>query len=81
MATRTVRNGCSPADHVVCRLALECDYEYWSQFNDMGEALDYIYVLFGVIGDIYERDVSTKLALTFIRIWTTVNDPYSYVGG
>jgi hypothetical protein len=65
----------------VARLALECDYEYWDQFDDYGLALDYIYLLFGAIGEIYERDVSVKLALTFIRIWTTVNDPYSYVGG
>lgn len=65
----------------VCRLALECDYEFWTQFNDYSAALSYIYVLFGAIGDMYERDVQTKLALTYIRIWTTVNDPYSYVGG
>ncbi|MCP3872742.1 MAG: hypothetical protein GY699_06245 [Desulfobacteraceae bacterium] len=64
-----------------CRLALECDYEYWSQFNNMSLALDYIFVLFGKIGDMFERDVNVKLALTYIRIWTTVNDPYSYVGG
>jgi hypothetical protein len=68
-------------DFRAARLALECDYEYWSQFNDYGEALDYIAVLFAGIGDMYERDATVKLALTFIRIWTTASDPYSYVGG
>lgn len=70
-----------PGSFQVCRMALECDYEFWLRFNDYGKALDYIYTLFGVIGEIYERDVSSKIALTYIRIWTTVNDPYSYVGG
>jgi hypothetical protein len=65
----------------VCRLALECDYEFWMQFQDYQAALNYIYILFGAIGDMFERDVQTKLALTYIRIWTTVDDPYSYVGG
>jgi hypothetical protein len=64
-----------------CRLALECDYEFWSVFNDMNEALTYIYTLFGIMSPIYERDVSVKLALHYIRIWTTASDPYSYVGG
>ena len=70
-----------PGTFQITRLALECDYEYWSQFNDMNLALDYIYVLFAKIGDMFERDVNVKLALTYIRIWTTINDPYSYVGG
>ena len=64
------------------RFALECDYEYFGQFDgDYGAALDYVAILFGAIGDIYERDVSVKLALTYIRIWDQANDPYSYVGG
>lgn len=71
----------APGSFYACRLALECDYEFWSRFNDYGAALDYIHILFGAISQIYERDVSTKLALTYIRIWTTPNDPYSYVGG
>jgi hypothetical protein len=65
----------------VCRLALECDYEFWCRFNDLDAALDYLYILFTAMGDIYERDLSVKLALTYINIWTTANDPYSYVGG
>jgi hypothetical protein len=70
-----------PGSFQVCRLALDCDYEFWQRFLDYGAALDYIYTLFADIGDIFERDVSSKITLTYIRIWTTVNDPYSYVGG
>jgi hypothetical protein len=70
-----------PGSFQIGRLALECDYEFWTRFNDYELALDYIYTLFAAIGDMFERDVSTKLTLTYIRIWTTINDPYSYVGG
>ncbi len=63
------------------RVALECDYEYWDRFNDLHDALEYVYILFGAGNDIFQRDVSVKITLTFIRIWTTINDPYSYTGG
>lgn len=63
------------------RLALECDYEYWDRFNDLNDALEYVYILFGAGNDIFQRDVSVKITLNFIRIWTTINDPYSYTGG
>jgi hypothetical protein len=62
-------------------VALDADYDYFSEFNDVNLALEYIYVLFGAGGDIFERDLSVKLALTYIRIWTTSSDPYSWVGG
>lgn len=65
----------------VALLALECDYEYWDKFNHLGRALDYIYLLFALCTDIFERDLNVKVALSFIRIWTTPSDPYSYVGG
>ena len=70
-----------PGSFQVCRLALECDYEFYDRFQDYRLALDYIFVVFAAITEIYERDVSAKLALTFIRIWTTINDPYSSTGG
>ena len=63
------------------RVALECDYEYWDRFNDLHDALEYVYILFGAGNDIFQRDVSVKITLNFIRIWTTINDPYSYTGG
>ncbi|MHC4086038.1 MAG: M12 family metallo-peptidase [Planctomycetota bacterium] len=63
------------------QVALECDYDFWDQFNDLEEALEYIYVLFGAGNDIFQRDVSVKITLNYIRIWTTINDPYSFMGG
>jgi hypothetical protein len=73
--------GASAAQFRSLRVALECDYEYWSSCNDLADALEYIYILFGAGNDIFQRDVSVKITLNFIRIWTTINDPYSYVGG
>jgi len=63
------------------RVALECDYEFWDRFNSMDQALTYIYQIFGAASVIYETDLSVKLVLPFIRIWTTINDPYSHIGG
>jgi len=63
------------------RIALECDFDFWNQFNNFDLALDYIYVLFSAGSDIYQRDLSVKLTLTYIRIWTTSDDPYSVTGG
>ncbi len=65
----------------VVRIAVDTDYEYYNQFNNYGLAQDYLFLLMGAVSSIYERDVGTKLALTFIRIWTTINDPYPDVIG
>ena len=64
-----------------CRMALECDYEYWQQFLSMDDALAHLYTVWGIISSFYESDLSVKLTLPFIRIWTTSADPYSFVGG
>jgi hypothetical protein len=63
------------------RVALDVDYEYWSNFNNMDDTLLSIFQLFGSISPIFESDLSVKLVLTYIRIWTTSADPYSAVGG
>jgi len=67
-------------DFYICRVAVDCDYEFWSAFQDTSAALDYVFVLFASMSLFYERDLGTKLALTFVRVWTTPDDPYSYTG-
>lgn len=67
-----------PLNPRLCRLALECDYELYARNGySIGSTLDYIYFVFAAVGIVFERDISTKLALTYIRIWTTINDPYT----
>ncbi len=65
----------------VCRVALECDYEFWDYFQDLEDALANIYVVMGQISVMFERDVDVKIVMPFIRIWSIVGDPYSYIGG
>ncbi len=81
VSTEMTPNESAAAPFRSLRLALECDYEYWDQFNNIDEALEYIYVLFGWGNYIFHNDVSINITLTFVRIWTTINDPYSYKGG
>jgi hypothetical protein len=65
-----------------CRIALECDYELWDRLGqDMDAFLANTFAVWGTISQMYERDADVKLALSYLRVWMTSADPYSYVGG
>lgn len=64
------------------RVALDVDSSYHANFSDVGSTLASIYHLFASISQVFERDLSVKLTLTYIRIWTDpATDPYSATGG
>lgn len=67
-------------DTLIMQLAIECDYLYFTGMkNNMSQATAYIVNLFSMTSQIFERDLQTRLTLSFIRVWDTPNDPYDDV--
>lgn len=64
-------------DHM--ELAVDTDYEFRSLFADAGDAAAYLVALYGQVGDIYLRDVDTRVELVFVRIWDTPDDLFNEV--
>jgi len=57
--------------------AVETDFEFRSLFETTEDAAAYVVLSFGLIGDIYHRDVNTFLELTFVRLWEDENDLFN----
>jgi len=61
----------------VAFVALECDYEYGQSFDSITEAAIYTIELLGAISSVYERDLQVRLYIPYLRIWSTISDPYT----
>lgn len=71
------------------RGAFDGDYEYYRLFDptdtipdarQLQDAVDYMVMVVGQVSDIYERDMNTQVAIGYLNIWTTANDPYAETG-
>ncbi|MFG0299148.1 MAG: M12 family metallo-peptidase [Phycisphaerales bacterium JB047] len=76
----------TPRGGATCRIAgiaIETDYEYSERlFNgNTSASAAYIISLMGAISEIYERDVDTRLAVPFLRVWESDTDPYDATTG
>jgi hypothetical protein len=58
------------------RVALETDYEYYAQFGDETDALDYAADLVAYSSTIYQDETDTSLEIDYTSIWTTPSDPW-----
>ncbi len=58
-------------------IAIDSDYEYFELFGNLESALDYTLALYGVMSDIYIRDVNARLELVFIRLWDNADDLFN----
>ena len=58
-------------------IAVESDYDFYN-FNggNMDRATNYIISLYVPVSAIYVRDVNVQLQISYLRVWTTINDPY-----
>lgn len=63
------------------RIAFATDYEYYQQFGDEDEAIEYIGDLIAYMSTIYENDVQTSLLASYVEIYTTMADPYTAAQG
>ncbi|MEM9372585.1 MAG: M12 family metallo-peptidase [Planctomycetota bacterium] len=69
-----------PARGVPCRvarIAVETDYEFTQLFGgDTADAAAYAITLLAASSTVYERDVNVRLAIPYVRVFATNNDPY-----
>jgi len=61
----------------VLDLAIDCDWEYRNLFGSVNQTAAYASLLTAAASSIYERDMELKIALNYIRVWNTSNDPYT----
>jgi hypothetical protein len=65
-------------DTLSIQLAIDTDYETYLFFEKNEDlAVNYILTLASFVSQIYEYEIGIKLEVTFLRIWTTKDDPYS----
>ncbi len=66
------------ADRLICRMALDTDYElYAGTFgSDLAGATNYLLTMMATVSAMYERDINVTLEVGYLHIYTTVNDPY-----
>lgn len=60
-----------------CTVAMETDWQFYQQFNDLNAATSYLTMLFAAISDRYEQQASTALTFPYVQIYTTSADPWS----
>lgn len=67
------------ADKVlVADLAIEVDYEGFIAFGGTRDAVQtYVYKLIDTINAIYKREMNVRMQVSFVRIATTPNDPWT----
>lgn len=58
-------------------IAVESDYDFYA-FNasNIDRATNYILSIYVPVSALYVRDVNVKLEISYLRVWTTINDPY-----
>jgi len=61
----------------VARIAVETDYEFTAIFGgNTTQSAAYALTLLAASSTVYERDVNVRLAVPFVRVFATNNDPY-----
>jgi cysteine-rich repeat protein len=58
-------------------VAIETDYELWQKFGSNSATLDYVTALMAAVTAIDERDLSIRLRVSYVRLWSTPSDPWT----
>ncbi len=69
--------GAGAIDSLEVRLALEADYETFQAFGSADAATAWMLHTVAAASAIFRRDTGTRLAVPFVRVWTTPDDPYT----
>lgn len=67
----------------IAGIAVESDYEFTDRLfsGNTNASAAYLITLVAAISEIYERDVDTRLAIPFLRVWADNSDPYEATTG
>ncbi len=58
-------------------IAVESDFEFYTfSGNSVERASNYLISLFVPVSALYVRDINVQLHITYLRVWSIVNDPY-----
>ncbi len=60
-----------------CTIAMETDFQFYQNWNDLNAATAYLTTLLGFISDRYETQASTVLTFPYVQIYTNSNDPWN----
>ena len=60
-----------------CFIAVETDYQYYQNFNNLTAAQDYMMALWSSISPRYETSANTKISIPYLGLYSTSNDPWS----
>ena len=76
--TGSTRGDWDGGDCPTVRVAIETDAEFLSLFGgDTNAAAEYVTTLIGAVDFIYQRDVDVGMWVSYLRLWTTSNDPWN----
>ncbi|HEY3249718.1 MAG TPA: M12 family metallo-peptidase [Ignavibacteria bacterium] len=69
----------SPASSNLLRadIAVESDYETFTRFGTVQNTSTYLLSLMSTVSAVYVRDINVRLVVTYLRVWTDINDPYT----
>ncbi|MFT4538618.1 MAG: hypothetical protein ACI841_004385 [Planctomycetota bacterium] len=60
-----------------CRIAVETDYQFYQNWNNLNAAQNYLFQLLGAISDRYLSQIDTVLSFPYVQFYTNTNDPWS----
>jgi hypothetical protein len=60
------------------RIAVDTDWEYTARFGGNTAASEaYIHTLMGAVSEIYTRELNVSYEITYTRVWSTSQDPFT----
>jgi len=69
--------GFGAAQRRLLDVAFETDHEFFQLFGDLGSATEYAIALTGAVSDIYQRDLSIAVRMTYLRLWDVPEDLFN----
>lgn len=79
--TQSVGNVFSVGTTLECKIAVETDYQYYQNWNNLTACQNYTATLLAAISDRYQSQIDVVLTYPYLQFYTSSNDPWSSQGG